>query len=62
MFALCLASPHAMRPQVASKALAQQATTNGHTAKPSEDSVAQNAGGIIPWLIKQQSNAKQARC
>ncbi len=46
-----------MLPQVASKASAQQATTN---AKPSEKSIAQNAGGIIPWLIKQQSNAKQA--
>lgn len=46
--------------QVASKAFTQQATTIGHTAKPSEESVAQNAGGIIPWLIKQQSNAKQA--
>jgi len=49
-----------MLPQVTSKASAQQATTNGHIAKPSEESVAQNAGGIIPWLIKQQSNVKQA--
>ena len=45
-----------MLPQVASKASAQQATD----AKPTEESIAQNAGGIIPWLIKQQSNAKQA--
>jgi hypothetical protein len=49
-----------MLPQVASEASAQQATTNGHVAKPSEESVAQNAGGLIPWLIKQQSNPKQA--
>jgi len=49
-----------MLPQVANKGSAQQATTNGHMTKPSEESVAQNAGGIIPWLIKQQRNAKQA--
>lgn len=46
--------------QVARKTSAQQASTNGHMVKPSEESVAQNAGGIIPWLIKQLSNAKQA--
>lgn len=56
-FAFCLDRPHAMLPQVASKASAQQATAD---SQPSEQSVAQNAGGIIPWLIKQQSNAKQA--
>jgi len=59
-FAFFLAWPHAMLPQVANKGSAQQATTNGHMTKPSEESVAQNAGGIIPWLIKQQRNAKQA--